>query len=275
VSRLFVALARYANDAFRIVQSPHSWSRKFCLWRDLTSLGVGFRDGHVLDYRVESFDREALYFLYREIFARQSYFFEAATARPFILDCGANIGMAVLYFKWLYPDSEVWAFEPEPRTFSTLERNVARNHLTNVRLHNIALWDNDGDLELTVPGNQPGSLLASVSKNRTVGVPVTVRSARLSSFIERQVDFLKIDVEGAELHVLGDLAETGKLSLIRQMVIEYHHNLPDEPPAMSRLIRLLEDCGFSYQVSAWCFPVTTRSQFQDILIGARKEMSRG
>jgi FkbM family methyltransferase len=261
-------LARYANDTFRIVQSPYTWEQKIRLWIRLTSLASGFRGGNILGYKISCFTGQTLYFLYREIFARQCYFFEAETSTPFILDCGANIGMAVLYFKWLYPGSEVLAFEPEPTSFSALQENVRRNGLAGVSVHNVALWDADGDLDLFVPGNSPGSLITSVNPARTSGTPVKVRCARLSSFIDREVDFLKIDVEGAELQIIQDLAESGKIGLIRQMVIEYHHNIPNEPAAMSRLLRVLDESGFRYQISATCFPVTAHDQFQDILIGA-------
>jgi len=194
--------------------------------------------------------------------------FQARTTRPLILDCGANAGMAVLYFKWLYPDCEVWAFEPEPTSFAALQQNVARNHLADVSIHNVALWDADGRLDLFVPANSPGSLVTSVNPARRGGTAVNVRCARLSSFIEREVDFLKLDVEGAELQVIGDLVESGKIGLIRQMVIEYHHNIPGEPPAVSRLLRMLEDAGFRYHISAWSFPLVGEEHFQDILIGA-------
>jgi FkbM family methyltransferase len=42
---------------------------------------------------------------------------------------GANIGMSVVFFKSLYADAEVLAFEPDPRTFSQLEENVQANRL--------------------------------------------------------------------------------------------------------------------------------------------------
>jgi FkbM family methyltransferase len=238
------------------------------LWIRLTSLAVGIRGGTILGYKVTALSHGMLAFLYREIFVRQCYWFEARTSQPFILDCGANIGMAVLYFKWLYPDAHVWAFEPEPAAFAALEANVTRNHLGRVRVHNVALWDADGHVDLFVPRNTPGSLVASVNPARRGGIPVSVRSLRLSSLIEREVDFLKIDVEGAELPIIQDLAESGKLKLIRQMVIEYHHNIPGEPAAMSRLLRHLEDAGFGYQISTWSSPLLGREQFQDILIGA-------
>ncbi len=265
---LFGAVAQYAQDTLCIVRSPHPWSRRMRLWLRLNTLSAGFRAGNLLGFQVTRFSGSTFLLLYREIFARQSYLFTARSARPLILDCGANIGMSVLYFKWLYPDAEIRAFEPEPRTFAALQENVARNRLADVAVHNIALWDTDGRLDLFVPGDQGGSLVASANPARRGGTAVSVPCARLSSFIEREVDFLKIDVEGAELRILTDLAQSGKLRLIRQMVIEYHHNIPSEPAALSRLLHLLEDAGFTYQMSAWSFPLVGKEHFQDVLIGA-------
>jgi hypothetical protein len=70
------------------------------------------------------FDRPGLEHLYREIFVRQYYYFRANTDHPVIFDCGANLGMATLFFKWLYPKSRVEAFEPDPGTFAVLQKNV-------------------------------------------------------------------------------------------------------------------------------------------------------
>lgn len=275
MGRLLGVMAQYARDTLCILRSPHTRRRKIRLWMRLTLLALGFRSGNLLGYKVTHFSGRTLFSLYREIFARQCYLFEARTAKPFILDCGANIGMAVLYFKWLYPDAEVWAFEPEPRGFLALQENVARNHLTDVRLHDIALWNADGALTLFVPGNRPASVVTSVNLALRGGTPVSVRCARLSSFIEREVDFLKLDVEGAEWHVISDLAESGKIGLIRQMVIEYHHNISVEPAALSRLLRILEDSGFTYQISAWSFPLVGHEHGQEILIGAFRGAGHG
>jgi CRISPR/Cas system-associated exonuclease Cas4 (RecB family) len=104
---------------------------------------------------------------------------------------------------------------------------------------------------------------------------VNVRGARLSTFIEREVDFLKLDVEGAEVRIIRDLADSGKIGLIHQMVIEYHHDVPIEPAALSHLLRLLEDAGFTYQMSTWSFPVVGHEHPQAILIGAFRAAAKG
>jgi hypothetical protein len=68
----------------------------------------------------------------------------------------------------------------------------------------------------------------------------------LSSYLEEPVAFLKLDVEGAELRVLRELAGKRKLGLIQQMVIEYHYDLSNHDNSLGELLCLLEDSGFRY-----------------------------
>src|SRR6266487_3582389 len=54
--------------------------------------------------------------MYNETFKYNQYRFTADTSAPFILDCGSNIGVSVVYFKTLYPQAKIIAFEPSPDT---------------------------------------------------------------------------------------------------------------------------------------------------------------
>jgi FkbM family methyltransferase len=220
-----------------------------------------------MGFQVAHFDRQTLQCLYREIFARQYYYFDANDTTPAILDCGANVGMASLYFKWLYPKSRVRAFEPDPATFRLLQQNLTRNHL-DIETYNYALWDEDGDLQFYVDSASPGSLLMSADVSRLNAQPIKVSARKLSTFIDGPVDFLKLDVEGAEHRVLGDLAQAGKLKLIRRMVVEYHHRIGQQKSCLAGFLRQLEEAGFEYQIHAARYPVTSQSVFQDVLIGA-------
>ncbi|RPI02078.1 MAG: FkbM family methyltransferase, partial [Zetaproteobacteria bacterium] len=107
-----------------------------------SSLGFG-RNGPVeerfLGLRVAGFNTRILKFFFREIFIHGDYSFAAARENPLILDCGANIGMATLYFTWRYPRAEVHAFEPDPDTFALLKRNVEANGLTRTHAHQLAV----------------------------------------------------------------------------------------------------------------------------------------
>jgi hypothetical protein len=100
------------------------------------------------------------------------------------------------------------------------------------------------------------------------GDNLKVPACRLSNFIHGTVDFLKLDVEGAEHKVLHDLVQTGKIDFIRQMVIEYHHRLGQHKSCLAEFLTMLEQAGFEYQVRAEVYPVSSRDVFQDMLIGA-------
>lgn len=253
-------LARLANDCYHVWKSPTD--SKAAVLRDLLLPGPS-----KMGFRVAHFDRQTLNFLYREIFVRQYYYFRARTDTPVILDCGANIGMASLYFKWLYPRSMVRAFEPDPTTFGLLTQNMAQNHL-DVETFNCALWDTDADVDFFSDSNSPGSLLMSTSMSQAKGKPIKVPARKLSDFIQGEVDFVKVDVEGAEDRVLGDLVQSGKIGAVRQMVFEYHHRLGRQKSCLAEFLRMLEQAGFEYQIHSVLFPVTSNDTFQGMIIRA-------
>ncbi len=253
-------LARFANDCYHVYRAPAG--SKAAILRGLISSG-----GTRMGFGIAHFDRPTLNFLYREIFTRQQYYFRADCEAPLILDCGANLGMASLYFKWLYPKSRVQAFEPDPATFQLLKQNIVQNNL-DVEAHNCALWDEDGEVDFFVDSGNPGTLLMSTEISRMNGESIKVPACRLSNFIDGTVDFLKLDVEGAEHKVLRDLVQTGKMSAIRQMVVEYHHRLGQHKSCLAEFLAMLEQAGFEYQVRAEVYPVSSRDVFQDVLIGA-------
>src|SRR5579863_8488087 len=178
-------LARFANDCYYLLKAP-SGSKPAIL----SSMALPRRSK--MGYHIAHFDRRTLQYLFREVFVRQHYYFRAETSCPVILDCGANLGMASMYFKWLYPNSRIHAFEPDPTTFQLLEQNIARNDM-DVQAHNCALWDRDTEMEFFVDPCNPGSLLMSADSARLGGAPITVPARRLSGFISGTVDFLKLD----------------------------------------------------------------------------------
>jgi FkbM family methyltransferase len=253
---------RFANDCYHILRAPTG--SKLAILRDLV-----FSGENKMGFHISYFDRSTLNYLYREVFARQHYYFRAQTQSPVILDCGANIGMASLYFKWLYPGSHVIAFEPDPATFRLLKENIARNKL-DIGAQNFALWDENSEVDFFIDGGEPGALLMSTSNARVEGRCIRVPTRKLSDFIEGPIDFLKMDVEGAEHRILNDLVHSGKIRLIAQMVIEYHHRIGNNQSCLGHFLRNLEDAGFQYQLHAALYPVTARDTFQDILIAAQR-----
>ncbi|HEY6293721.1 MAG TPA: FkbM family methyltransferase [Terriglobia bacterium] len=227
---------------------------------------------NILGFQVESFSYGALIFLFVEIFADMGYYFESGSKCPLIIDAGSNIGMALLFFKWLYSNARVLAFEPEDRTFQLLRRNVERNRLTDVTLYNKALGDSAGVVPFHYSTGDPSALSMSMRERSGLDSSTSVECAPLSDYIEREVDFLKMDIEGAEQLVISELDRSGKLKYIREMVIEYHHHhVGPRDDALSETLAILQRNDFGYQIKSFGRRLFPRGTFQALLLYAYRK----
>jgi len=231
------------------------------------------RMANIVGFKVKFFDYRALAYLFNEIFLNNEYYFVAENDSPYIIDCGSNIGMSIFYFKMLYPNSRIVAFEPREETYFCLEENVKNNLLNSVAMHKAALSDKEGPIDFYYDKDDVGSLCMSTKQERMPKQKRSVEASLLSKHIDKEVDFLKIDIEGAELEVIEELSNAKKLSYVRQMVIEYHHHIVRESDVFSRMLRLLEDAGFGYQIESHFGRPPILEQFQDILVYAYRKKS--
>lgn len=206
---------------------------------------------HIVSHRIEGFtiyayDYPTLIELYREIFIRGIYQFKSNSQSPFIIDAGSNIGVSVLFFKKLYPQAEIWAFEPNPDSYFLLEKNMLDNIIENVKIFPIALSNADGPIDFYIP-SQKGSLNAS-SINNGVHQSFKVDSKQLSSLLpdKKKIDCIKIDIEGDEEKVMEDLLSSGLLSRIDNLIIEYHLNI-NANEKLQHLISMMKDHQFEYR----------------------------
>jgi FkbM family methyltransferase len=188
--------------------------------------------------------------------------------RATIIDGGSNIGMSVLFFKWLWPSARIDAFEPGTQTFQCLRELVDTNKLTDVQIHNCALAADNGPLTFYSDPAQPGSLRMSLIKTRMPKTEQTVVGEKLSERIQQPIDLLKLDIEGAEVSVIHELASAGKLKFIKNMVIEYHHHIDADKNDLSEFLRCIEHHDFGYQLRASFRPPFRSRTFQDVLIYA-------
>jgi FkbM family methyltransferase len=223
-----------------------------------------------LGYKIRFFSYPTFVYLVEEIFIDGLYQFETKKTAPLIFDCGSNIGISILYFKYRYPDAHIVAFEPDKNTYDLLNANIVSNGLTHVQTHNVALSDSEGSINFYT--GAAGSLSASVVRERTLKIehPATaVRSRKLSGLIDRPIDYLKMDIEGAELECMPEVASSGSLKNVHQLVIECHHNIGSKKPILAEMLSILNTSGFIYQVSSHArFPIS-HSQTQDVMIYAQ------
>jgi FkbM family methyltransferase len=224
----------------------------------------------ILGMPVTFFDHYWLVEMFEEIFLRKQYYFESETREPVILDVGSNIGLAILFFKKVYPHSRVTGFEPDPEAFDVLTRNVRESGLDRVQLLNQAVAAGGEAVYLYRDPSAPGSPQMSTRGERIGGEATAVPSTRLSDHVDERVDFLKLDVEGAEQAVIRELDEAGKLERVQRMAIEYHHHFDPEEDALSELLATLERRGFGYQLEArFDRALGSRPrQFQNVLVHA-------
>jgi len=157
-------------------------------------------------------DNESFINQYLEIFSNNIFYFKTDTSNPLIIDCGSNIGVSISYFKFFFPKSKIIGFEPDPEIFKVLNNNISHFSEPSIELHNSAVWIEDTILSFVPDGSDGGYLDESGE--------VKVQAKELSAFLNQKVDFLKIDIEGAEAIVLQSISD--QLHNVRCLFIELH-----------------------------------------------------
>lgn len=178
---------------------------------------------------------------FNEIFVEEFYKFISNKKSPVIFDCGANIGLSVLYFKRLYPESRIIAIEADPKIFSMLHENLQKNGVSDIVIINKALWENDKGVELISDGADGASIFL---KGNSLKVP----SISLSELLigEDEIDMLKMDIEGAEIKVLSACHDKD-LAKIKNIFIEFH-SYKGQEQELATLFSLLERNNFRYYI---------------------------
>jgi FkbM family methyltransferase len=163
-----------------------------------------------------------------------------------VLDLGAYAGDTTWFFsRAVGPGGRVLAVEPDPENLAALRRNVQEQGLANVSVEGCAVLDRDGWVRFRAAGSI-GSGIAEASGRPDPEIQVPALS--LPTLLDRhgfdRVDFIKMDIEGAEERVL---AEQGDLlrRLRPRMIIEAHspHGISTAP----RLVELLRSWGCAVQ----------------------------
>jgi hypothetical protein len=121
---------------------------------------------------------------------------------------------------------------------------------------------------LHVDSDRPAHPRCSLLPERMQGRTVDVRTVLLSDYVPEDgaVDLLKMDIEGAESGVLKELDNSGALSRVRRIAMEFHHNVPGAG-RLSAALALLERSGFDYTMRARRHSMSTTA-FQNVMIYA-------
>jgi FkbM family methyltransferase len=206
------------------------------------------RDGFTISF----FNTAEFVLIYHDIFCAGEHDFGCARESPTIIDAGAHIGLATLFFKRRYPRARIVAVEPNPTTFALLERNVRQNRLGDVRLVQAALAATPGCIPLYVsrdtatPWSWGDAAVRNAWYSEESTQEIVVPAVTLSSLLTQPVDLLKLDIEGLETTVLAEAAP--RLHLGGQIDVEFHgsHTNPSNRP--ERVLSILREHDLAYTV---------------------------
>lgn len=164
-----------------------------------------------------------------------------------VFDIGAHVGYFTRQFSQLVgPRGKVYAFEPNPHTFALLRTNTAR--LANVILVNKAIAATSGTCQLFLHELEAADSLFEQSEAlSSVGVGMISLDDFWRQAAKPDVDFIKMDIEGAEPGVLRGAGQFFSVQRSLRMVTEYRpESLRAAGIEPEEFLRSLSELGFRY-----------------------------
>jgi FkbM family methyltransferase len=143
----------------------------------------------------------------------------------------------------LYPNSKIIGFEPDDKVFKALEQNIKSFNLSDVELIKKACWNEETTLKFYSEGADGGRVAKDFDKEQII----EVQTIGLRKFLDKKVDFLKIDIEGAEVEVLHDISDL--LVNVEKIFVEYH-SFVEKEQMLPEIFATLKGAGFRLHVSS-------------------------
>jgi FkbM family methyltransferase len=192
-------------------------------------------------------DGLSFYANYHEIFNDGMYEFECKKDNPVILDCGSNYGTSIIYFKSKFPNATITGIEADPKIYTLLKSNIEGRNFKDVTLINRAISADEKPIEFFCEGSDGGTTHPESHSEKSIKIDSII----LDSLLTDQIDFLKMDIEGAEYDVLKS---SKKLNQIDKIFIEYH-SFKQSPQNLNEILTLLKDNSFRYYIhGGFCAP---------------------
>jgi FkbM family methyltransferase len=159
-----------------------------------------------------------------------------------VMDCGANVGHISLYLS--KTRATIYAFEPDPVAFARLAKRCG--HIKNITCINKGVWDRNATINLyrhhemsTQAAFTVSSSVFPQKKNITDRSAIEIEVVNLVEFIKslnKKVDLVKIDIEGAEIEILKKVIETDAHTLFKIMYVETHETkIPDQKVELEQI----------------------------------------
>jgi len=139
-----------------------------------------------------------------------------------VIDIGANIGYYTLIFAQLAgKNGKVFAFEPDPKNFQILKKNIEINGHKNVILEEKAISNKEGNLKLFLSKDNHG--MHRIYPSKFCEASIDISSIKLDNYFKNnmKIDFIKIDIEGAEYDALKGMTSLIEKNKKLTILIEF------------------------------------------------------
>src|ERR1700676_1040570 len=171
--------------------------------------------------------------VFRQIFVQRQYKVEVSPEPLLIIDAGANIGCASVFFACRYPQATILAIEPDAANFEMLSMNAAPYR--NIVPIRAAVWERPEVLAIANPNSKSWEFQ---TRQATAGDVDTVVGLTIDELLTwagaARIDILKIDIEGAEKQVFSGPYDRW-LGRVGAIFAELHDRLEPECTETFRL----------------------------------------
>lgn len=219
--------------ARQTISFSHQWLSK----REVISFKLPGMESTVYCRR-ESSDVHVLW----QVFGIRQYAFQLPFIPATIVDAGANVGYASLFFAMVYPQAQILAVEPESNNCRIAKRNCLA--FPQVTIIESALWPSNEALQFTSDHAESWSYQVEPFDGygqQMKAITPTTMSQIISYFPQNEIDLLKLDIEGAE-RALFETEPERWLDNVKSLSVECHDQI--YPGTTDHILDVMHQCGF-------------------------------
>ena len=160
--------------------------------------------------------------VFTQVFIHKEYEVSLPHDVQSIIDAGANIGLAAVYFITRYPQAAIICIEPEKQNFEMLLKNT--ESYKNITCFNAGVWNKNTYLQIIDKGYGSLGFQVKETAGNENALPAKTIDALMQDWGKKQVDIVKLDIEGSEEQVLL-LDESNWTGRAKTIFVEVHDNL--------------------------------------------------
>lgn len=160
------------------------------------------------------------------------------------LDIGANIGVYTLLAASKIKQGTIHSFEVLPKNFQRLQENVQINDLDCVKLHQVAISNCPGNIELNLADGDSMAFIADEASQKTISAQADTIDNLLGNENLENLTLAKIDIEGAEILALQGASELLQRHLPKVWIMEINNTISNFKHEKNEVVELLESYGY-------------------------------